>query len=150
MKRAALKLLGRQKGFTLIEVLVAIAVLGIIAVMFLSATALSSRAVIIANQRATIEGLARSQMEYVKGLQAYAQAPSGGVSNYARISGIPSGYSIWSKGRGGVEVDGIVGVPWNSDTSQEVTNDQGLQLITIIIKYGGQNVWLLADYKVNR
>ena len=59
-------LLKNEEGISLIEVLVALAILALIGVGFLSALATSSKAIIIADTRTTAESLARSQMEYVK------------------------------------------------------------------------------------
>jgi prepilin-type N-terminal cleavage/methylation domain-containing protein len=55
-----------EKGFTLIEVVIAIAVMGIIAAAYLGALGNSSMTLAVADERATAESLARSQMEYVK------------------------------------------------------------------------------------
>ncbi len=60
-----------EKGFSLIEVIIAVALLGIIGIALLSGLATASRALFIADERATAESLARSQMEYVKN-QPYA------------------------------------------------------------------------------
>jgi len=57
---------GRSRGFTLIEVVIAIAFVGVIAIAFLSALSTASTLLIVADERATAESLARSQMEYVK------------------------------------------------------------------------------------
>ncbi len=63
-----------EKGFSLIEVVIAIALLGIVAVAFLGALATGSRVIFIADERATAESLARTQMEYVRN-QDYSDAP---------------------------------------------------------------------------
>jgi prepilin-type N-terminal cleavage/methylation domain-containing protein len=55
-----------EKGFSLIEVVIAIGVLGIIAVGFFTALSGSTKALITADERTTAESLARSQMEYIK------------------------------------------------------------------------------------
>lgn len=57
---------GNSRGVTLIEVLIAVAILGLVAVAFLSALATASTAIIIADERTTAESLARSELEYVK------------------------------------------------------------------------------------
>jgi len=64
---------GRSRGFTLIEVLVALALFGIIAIVFAGGLGTASRAVFTADIRVTAESLARSQMEYVKN-QEYHEA----------------------------------------------------------------------------
>ena len=60
------RLMKSEKGFSLIEVIIAIAILGIIGTAFLGALATASKAMFVADERATAESLARSQMEYVK------------------------------------------------------------------------------------
>jgi len=57
---------GRSRGFTLIDVLIAIALSGIIVIAFLSALSNASTILIITDERATAESLARSQMEDIK------------------------------------------------------------------------------------
>ena len=56
----------REKGFSLLEVMIAIALMGIIAVAFLGTLATASKALFIADERATAESLVRSQMEYIR------------------------------------------------------------------------------------
>jgi len=59
---------GRSRGLALIEVLIAIALVGVITIAFLSALSTASTVLIIADERATAESLARSQMEDIKNL----------------------------------------------------------------------------------
>jgi prepilin-type N-terminal cleavage/methylation domain-containing protein len=82
MKRLGLRtkvarvLRGRSRGVTLIEVLIALALFTIIAIVFISGLTVAARAVFIGDQRTTAESLARAQMEYVKS-QAYSEADGG-------------------------------------------------------------------------
>lgn len=62
-----------EKGFSLMEVALAMALLGVVAVAFLNALATGSRAIMIADERATSESLARTQIEYVRS-QEYSSA----------------------------------------------------------------------------
>lgn len=76
-----------EKGFSLIEVLIAIAVLGIIVVGFLGALGTGTKSAGITDERATAKNLAESQMEYVKNQpfneSSYAPAPlTGEYSGY--------------------------------------------------------------------
>ncbi len=64
----------QEKGFSLIEVALAIALLGIVAIAFLGALATGSKAIFLADERATAESLARTEMEYVMN-QEYSAAP---------------------------------------------------------------------------
>jgi len=73
--KARRALRGRSRGFTLIEVLVALALFGIIAIVFAGGLGTASRAVFTADIRVTAESLARSQMEYVKSQPLYHAAP---------------------------------------------------------------------------
>ncbi len=146
-----------ERGFTLIEVLIAVALVGIIAVAFLSGLATASRALVIADEHATAESLARSQMEYVKN-QGYITAadydagvPGSGEVTYDKITGIPDGYTIWSFNRAGATVEDIIyGVPWDSQNNLPVDTDAGLQRIKLIIKHHGKEVITLENYKVDR
>lgn len=60
------KLLQDQKGQLLIEVLVAVAILGVVSVAFLSAMVTSYGAVALADRKATAESLTRTEFERVK------------------------------------------------------------------------------------
>jgi len=55
-----------ELGQTLIETLVALVILGMVAIISLSGLAIASKSVIVSQQRVTAENLAKSQMEYIK------------------------------------------------------------------------------------
>jgi prepilin-type N-terminal cleavage/methylation domain-containing protein len=133
----------KEKGYSLIEVIIALALLGIVAVAFLSAMATGSRAIFIADERATAESLARAEMEYVRS-QDYITALDydPGVSGsgeviYAKITEIPEGYTIMSINRDGDTVEDIMGVPWDPDPeiNQPLVVDVGLQRVTLVVKH---------------
>jgi prepilin-type N-terminal cleavage/methylation domain-containing protein len=140
----------RSRGFTLIEVVIAIAILGTIAITFLGALSTSSLALITADQRATAESLARSQMEFVKN-QNYTDAsgPAWQVT-YQRLPNIPTGYSIcsvnWTTNQtancGSAPTMSIIAIALNSTTS-----DSGLQKIKLVIEYGNDTIITLEGYK---
>jgi prepilin-type N-terminal cleavage/methylation domain-containing protein len=130
---------GRSRGFTLIEVVIAMVLLGIIGVAIFSALSYASTVLIVADRQATAESLAKTQMEYIKN-KIYSPAPNGGVGNYTKISEIPTGYTIWSVGRNGTIVNGgtndpVIGIPWDSAGNTASYNDTGLQKITLIVSY---------------
>lgn len=153
---------GHSRGFTLIEVLIALALFSIIAITFLGGLTTASMAVLTADVRATAESLAKTQMEDVKNPnQAYDPAPYGGVANYTKITGIPLSYTICSVDRDGVTVncddsDPIIAVPWDSEGNQLLNVDNGLQRIRLVVKHEGvvkhedQVIFTLEGYKVNR
>ena len=129
-----------ERGFSIVEVLVALALLGIIAVAFLGAMATASKALFIADERATAESLARSQMEYVKN-QDYDKTNDPPV--YQPLSDIPPGYSIdITAVRLDPEGDGTV-VDGELD-------DDGIQMITVAVSHHGEPVLTLEGYKVDR
>jgi prepilin-type N-terminal cleavage/methylation domain-containing protein len=78
-------LLRREDGFSLIEVVISIALLGIVGVALANGLSGSSKALMIADERTTSESLARTQMESIV-LQPFST--SGG---YAVVS-MPAGY----------------------------------------------------------
>ena len=154
-----------ERGITLIEVLIALAILGLVAVAFLSGLTTASRALIIADERTTAESLARSQMEYVKSQEYQLADPdAGNEAVYLKIEGIPDGYSIWSVNRDGNTVNGganddIIGVPWYfpivdelppPNPGYDVPSDAGLQRIKLVIKHHDKEVITLEDGKVDR
>jgi prepilin-type N-terminal cleavage/methylation domain-containing protein len=144
---------GSTRGFTLIEVVIAIAILGTIAITFLGALSTSSLALITADQRATAESLARSQMEFVKN-QGYNSTLVGGQATYPKIPGIPDGYYIYSVNSNNQTVNGnatapVIGIAWNSTLNKPVTTNTGLQMIALVIKYQGQEIYTFINDNPN-
>lgn len=123
-----------QKGFSLIENLVAMTVLGIIGLTLLSGLALAARSNIIANEITTAEALAKSQMDYVQSLpyDRFGNPPS-----YARISG-HTDYDI--------DISAVRLDPNNVGDGA----DYGVQQITVTVSRAGKTITTLTDYKVNR
>jgi prepilin-type N-terminal cleavage/methylation domain-containing protein len=148
----------REKGFSLLEVMLAIALMGIIAVAFLGAMATGSRAIFIADERATAESLARSQMEYVKN-QPYSSAPwNYTVTSLQRSStGQPSWYDINSNPPLlSSNYDGYT-VNVNAEPLRDPNGVilDGIQKITVMIYHPEEEieenkVITLEDYKVDR
>jgi prepilin-type N-terminal cleavage/methylation domain-containing protein len=141
---------GRSRGFTLIEVVIAIALMGLIGAAVLSALSTASLALIITDQRATAESIARSQIEYVKDNSA---TPYDGnltpphpqyLSKAPNILPLPPGYSV-----------NTTAVRLNQDV--DPNDDDGLQQITVTVTYytlRGDNrmreeKYTLVDYKRN-
>jgi len=142
-----------ESGISLVEVLVALALVGIIVVGFLMAINTATKAVFIADERATAESIARSQLEYIR-QQAYITAEGDDVALYGKISGFQDGYTIWSENRAGEIVNGldieeIIAIPWDSKDNAGVPEDVGLQRIKLIIKHYDRVVLIIEGYKVN-
>jgi prepilin-type N-terminal cleavage/methylation domain-containing protein len=122
-----------EKGFTLIEVLISLAVFGIIAVGLLIGLTTSSEALIVNDTHETAKNLAETQMESIQN-QLYDGTNNAPV--YAVLSDLPPGYQInltntrVNKGNG-----------TNSDT--------GIQQITITVTQGIKTAFTLVDYKLD-
>jgi prepilin-type N-terminal cleavage/methylation domain-containing protein len=150
---------GNSRGFGLIEVLIALAILGVVAVAFLTALTTASTALILADERTTAESLARSQLESVKD-QPYNPTPPQ-ASYGAPIGGIRPGYSIWSLEYQGYEnfpqIDysytnstDIIGVAWDSANCRPALVDTGLQAVTVIIYHEGTDGPILTTTAYKR
>jgi prepilin-type N-terminal cleavage/methylation domain-containing protein len=128
-----------ERGFTLIEILVALGILAAVAVVFLLGMTTSSKAVMVSQERVAVDSLAKSQMEYVKSL------PYDDVNNPITYPidpnlDIPPGYSILVNAER-LNPDG---------PSDPPTDDDGLQQITVTVTRNGELSFELVGYKVNR
>ncbi len=115
----------------LIETLVAMALVGSIAVTYLSGLATTFKATMVADEQSTAESLARSQMEWVKTVTYVS-----GTANYTATA-IPSGSDY-------------TGYSVNITAAALNTPDDGIQKITVAVKHGGKQLISLEGYKVNR
>jgi type II secretory pathway pseudopilin PulG len=122
---------GHESGVTLIEALVALAIVSTVAVTFLSGLSTSSKAAFIADERTTAESLARSQIEwakkvdYVYGTTEYSPAPMPSGGDYSK-------YSVT-----------ITAEPLQAP-------DDGIQKVTVTIKHFDKGVIRLEGYKADR
>jgi prepilin-type N-terminal cleavage/methylation domain-containing protein len=149
---------GRSRGFTLVEVLITIALIGAISVAFFSFMSAATSALVHADERTIAESLARSQMEYAKN-QGYNSSVVNGQATYPKIpsSSIPVGYTIWSVSRNGTVVNGgasdrVIGIPWSSNTSQPYhpsTADNGIQIIALVIEHQGKVIYTFVNNNTN-
>jgi prepilin-type N-terminal cleavage/methylation domain-containing protein len=113
-----------EKGYSLIEVLISIVLLGIIVTAFLSALISSSNAMVTADKLATAKNVAESQMEFVKKQQyalTYSPAP------------IPAEYEGYS-----------------AAITTQTMRDSNIEKISVLVKYHNLDVITLEDYKVKR
>ena len=113
-----------EKGFTFVGVIIALGIMGVIAVAFLGGLATASRSLFTADELETANNLAESQMEYVKN-QPYDTSYS------------PS-QSILDKYEG-----------YSATIVSEPLEDGNKQKITITIEHYSDEVATLEDYKVN-
>ncbi len=111
-----------ERGFGLIEVLIALAIIGVIAAGFLLALGTSFKSLMLADDLTTAESLARSQMEYVK-KQVYDVN-----CTYLKIQSPPD-YQI---------------------ASNCTPRKNGEQKITVTVRHHEVEVVTLEGYKVDR
>ena len=128
-----LSILGPSEGGVgLIEMLVALAILGAVAVAFLSGLATTSKADIIDDEQATAESLARSQMEWIRDVDYIYEA---------------TGYSPAT-----LPEDILDYINYSVIVAAEPLHDpdDGIQKITVTVKRVDKEVVTLEDYKIDK
>jgi prepilin-type N-terminal cleavage/methylation domain-containing protein len=124
-----------QAGLSLIEILLAVALVGILGLSVPSALAGANRATITTKQHIVAENLARNQMDYI---QSQPYDSDNILPVYALIPDIPTPYSIATPMAQRLDPKG-----------DGTDNDDGLQCITVAVKHGDKIVFTLIDFKVN-
>jgi len=125
--RQRTRVLRNERGFTLVEALVAIAIVSIAFTALLAALSTGAMATNKADKRITAQTLARSQLEYTKALE-YKIAPT----TYDTFTPIPEGYTVVAEAS---PIDGY---------------DEDVQKITVTVSHQGEVVQVMEDLKVNR
>ncbi len=127
---------GACAGISLIEVLVAVALISIVGVAIFGGLSTANVSTIIAEERSIGQDLAETQMEFIR-TQTYDGSPP---IEYALIesSTIPEGYSV--------EVDAV---PLDYENDGD-SDDDGIQKITVTVKHHSKTVTTLEAYKVRR
>ena len=118
----------KEKGMTMIEALMALALLGLIAAAFLGSLGTAARATLIADEQTTAESLARSQFEHVKTLD-YVD----GATQYTTAQ-VPSSEDY---------------IGYSANITAEPLHDH-IQKITVIVNHNNKEVVTLEGYKVDR
>lgn len=134
-----------EKGLSLVEVMLAMVIMGILAVALLGAISGAFSSMVIADERVTAESLARSEMEYVKNLgyddESQTVAPwayelPNNPPPWDATHSLPPGYDGYT-----------VGV--SADTLYVA--DDGIQRVTVTVGHlGKQGVITLVDYRSQR
>lgn len=117
-----------QRGVTLIETLVALAVLGITVIVILNGAAVALKGAMVTQERVAVESLAKSQLEYIKAQPYSATGEDYTMSVPAKLQ--EQGYSI--------------------APISVVESVTGLQKVTVTVKRNDQTLLSIQDYKVNR
>ena len=131
LARILSKFTHHESGAIFIETVIALAILGVISVTFLNGLTTASKTTFIADERATAESLARSQMEWIKNTgysynaTEYSPAPISNSKDYINYS-----------------------VVINAEPLRNP--DDGIQKITVTIKRSDKGVIKLEGYKVDR
>lgn len=129
--KSKLTWINRQEGYGIVETAIALALVGVLAVAFLSGLSTASRAVIIADERSTGENLARSQMEFIKNTPYVFEATSYTAADVPSATDY-TGYSV------------VI-------AAQPLENpDNGVQKITVTVRHGTKDVMTIESYKANR
>jgi Tfp pilus assembly protein PilV len=110
-----------EKGISLLETILALAILGIISTSFLGATAATSTARVTADERASGKILAESLME---GIKKMAYASSYNITIPSQFTGYTANVSV--------------------------AENNNIQDITICIQRRNREILTLESYKVNR
>ena len=121
-----------QSGFTLIETLVAVAILGVIGVTLISAIDTNYRSVAVLDQKTTGMNLAITHVEFIREAE-FAQDYSSVVASIV----LPSQY----------ESNINLEYSDNGDDWTETYDNQTLQRIIVSISQGGRPIYSICTYK---
>ena len=133
----------RESGVTLIETVVALAILSAVGVAFLSGMATTSKAVMVSQEMVIAESLAKSQLESIEA-QDYISAtdydPDDPAKSYELIDIsdelVVGGYSI--------EINPPQTIDPDAGKGFEVQN------VTVVVKRSGEELLAVSDYKVGK
>ena len=136
-----------ERGASLVEVLVSVAIIAIILTIFLSALSAASLSVAVVRERVTAENLARAQLECIQDHPYIEGATPISYTNVCTVTvpALPSYHSDLSISY------------WYSPTAQQpfttthrLDLDLGMQWITVTIFYKSEPVFTIGNYKVDR
>ena len=141
------KIKSNQKGFTLTEVIIALALFGIVGASVMGALNASSKTIVSAHEITIAESLTRSAIEYVKRCPYDSTNDpilyDSDVEDYGNLLGL-SGDPYYGDYTVDVDIERL-------DSEADGTDDDdGIQKITVQILYKGRQVLMTVAYKVNR
>ncbi len=117
---------GSERGFVMIEMMLAVAIVGTAMLAVLLAFSTASRTAAFVETSTTGEWVATSQIEFIK-TATYQLTPD----TYASVS-VPAGFAV------------------SNATSDVTGGDENIQLVTVIVSRNGENVYETSALKVNR
>ena len=129
-----------ERGMSLVEVLVSVAIIAIVFTAFLSALSTATWGVAVVRERVTAQNLARAQLECI---QHHPYVPHAIPISYTttctvtQLSSYPMDVSISY---------------WVSPTftSDPLLGDDGMQWITVTVYHNSESVFTIEKYKVER
>ncbi|MBE0415114.1 MAG: prepilin-type N-terminal cleavage/methylation domain-containing protein [Dehalococcoidia bacterium] len=136
-----------QKGQTLIEVVIGIALIALVMTSFFTALNTSLTATTIVNKRTTAESLTRTELEYIKN-HAYVYWVTSAPPDYGNATArIPDVFrDQYTMTLIVVPIDPVTHVPLTIPPD----SDQGMQLITVSVYFHDEPVLTTESYKVDR
>ena len=132
-----------ESGVTLVETLVALAILGTVAVTFLSGLAATSKAVMVSQEKVIAEGLAKSQLEYIKA-QSYIPTAEYDPANPEKRYELINISSDLTEGGYAIDINPPEVIISSDGDSFE------LQSITVILRHNTEEVLTISDYRAGR
>ena len=136
--------LSSQRGVSLTETLVAIAILAIICAALVGGLFVSVKGDQVARTRISAEGLARYELEYVKASNYWGSTswtytlPGGPYPSWdSGHNSIPAAYSGYT-----VTVTGVTPPP-----GADYTGATTIQKVTAVVNYGGSQVLNISTYR---
>ena len=118
---------GCSRGVGLIEVLIALAIMGGVVVIVISTLSAGTKTVGTLDEISTAENIAQSKLEYTKS-DTFQSLPA----TYDVISPLPANYSV------------------TIEASAVSNRDANLQKIVVTVYHQGENVTVKEGYKVDR
>ena len=133
-------LLGSSRGATLVEVVIAVVVLGLITASVAPVLVLITKSQFSWSEQRVAESLTRNQMEYVKVAQYEPRTGNETLPQYAEVPVPDDTYDIH-----------IVAQPIDPATREPLdAGDEGVQEITVSIYHVDRLVLVTKNYKVDR
>jgi type II secretory pathway pseudopilin PulG len=131
-----------EKGTSLVELLVSLAIIAIIFTTLLSALSTASFGSAEVRERVTAENLARAQLECI---QDHPYIIGASPISYTTVCTV----TTTSTPSYHTHITSISYWDWSNFTS-DPEDDGGMQWITVTVSHNGEPIFTIADYKVDQ
>jgi prepilin-type N-terminal cleavage/methylation domain-containing protein len=134
----------RENGFTLIEILLTIALLGVVALAIYLGLATAFKADAVADRQSKAMALAQRQVESIQ-IEDYNPA-----GTYTKLSSTTLSIECYDQNDSGIVTGAtnVIGYPWNTVNGLYDASVTGLQRFKIAIFQGSNEILALETYKV--